>query len=308
MAETPKPTPTTDVVSRPIPEAKPPQGKRKRKKYRSRGFRITVTLLRLIVLGYVSILVALALMETRLVYPGAYRVSDSGPSANALVQTVEYPTTDGLKLPGRLFENSQAKNVVLFFHGNGVKAAWMDDWCLQLAQAFEATVMIAEYRGYEDDATPTEKDVLSDCFAARDFLCERYSLTPKDIVLYGRSLGGGCAVAVASQGGAKAMVLERTFDRMVNVAADRFSFVPVRLLMKNRYDSVAKLTVYKDPLVVLHGTNDRVIPFPHGEALYQAAVTPQKHWIAVEGLGHNDALPANCMQEIVVKVNEFCAD
>jgi hypothetical protein len=283
--------------------------KKIRKRYRSRGMRLAIAMLRLVVLGYATILVTLVLMETRLVYPGAYFPDNQSRESGSVtgIETVEYGSTDGVTLRGRLLQNAQSENIVLFFHGNGVKAKWMDNWLSLLSDEFDATAMIAEYRGYDDDRTPDEKGVLADCFAARDYLCQRYDKSPTDIILYGRSLGGGCAVAVASQGGAKAMVLDRTFDRLVNVAAVKYPIVPVRFLMRNRYDSIAKLTVYDGPLVMLHGTSDKFIPMRHAETLYASAPCDKKHWIPVEGCGHNDSLPLNSLREIVAKVNEFTA-
>ena len=309
MADPEEPTTTVaNSVSRPIPEAKPAKKKRKREKVRSPRARFVISVSRLLIIGYATVLIALALMESRLVYPGAYFGDDPSREGNdPAIETVEYASTDGMMMRGRLLELPQPKHVVLFFHGNGVKAKWMDRWLKHLAAEFNATVMAAEYRGFDDDAAPSERGVLSDCFAARDYLCDRLGKSPDEIVLYGQSLGGGCAVAVASQGGAKALVLERTFDRLVTVAAAKCPFIPVRVLMKNRYDSVAKITVYKGPLIVLHGTTDSLIPMKHAEALFQGATTKQKHWIAVEGLGHNDPLPIESLREIVSKVNEFAA-
>jgi fermentation-respiration switch protein FrsA (DUF1100 family) len=297
---------SSDDVERTRLAAKPKK-KKKRKSLRSRPARLTIAVLRLVGLGYATILVSLVLMETRLVYPGAYfadnRALDDAHYPE--IETVEYGTTDRLTLRGRLMERDQSEEIVLFFHGNGVKAKWMDSWLYLLSDEFNATVMVAEYRGYDDDVTPDETGVLADCLAARDYLCERYGKSPADIILYGRSLGGGCAVAIAAQGGAKALILERTFDRLVNVAGGKYPFIPVNLLMRNRFDSIAKMTVYDGPLIQLHGTTDDLIPIEHGEALCDSAGCEQKHWIAVEGLGHNDSLPLQSLREIVAKVQEF---
>ena len=103
------------------------------------------------------------------------------------------------------------------------------------------------------------------------------------------------------------MVLDRTFDRLVNIAANKYPVIPINLLMRNRYDSIAKLTVYKGPLVQLHGTIDKLIPIQHGEALFASARSVSKHWIPVEGLRHNDTLPLESLREIVAKVKEFTA-
>jgi fermentation-respiration switch protein FrsA (DUF1100 family) len=301
--------PATVSKTRPNePQTPKPKPKKKRKRYRSPQRRVAIAVLRVVILGYVTLLVALVLMETRLVYPGAYSgdrvVQDASGSR---IETVEYRSTDGVTLRGRLIERQTGNDPVLFFHGNGVKARWMDNWLSQLSDEFGATAMIAEYRGFEDDVTPDERGVLADCFAARDYLCERLDKRPSDIILYGRSLGGGCAVAVASQGGAKALVLDRTFDRLVNVAADKYPIVPINWLMRNRYDSIAKLTVYKNPLVVLHGTEDSLIPIHHSKTLYASARCEKKHWIQVEGLAHNDALPLQSLRQIVAQVRQFTA-
>lgn len=285
------------------------KNKTKRPRYRSPAQRLIRSLLRLVVLGYAVVLLTLVVMETRLVYPGAY-FTDAPARENPddpAIETVEYVSTDGLTLRGRLIEKPQNDEFVLFLHGNGTKAKWLDGWLHELSDQFGATTLIAEYRGYDDDATPDEKGVLADCFAARDYLCDRYQKTPADIILYGQSLGGGCAVALASQGGAKALVLERTFDRLVSVAGKKYPILPVNLLMKNRYDSIAKLTVYKGPLIMLHGTTDSLIPIGHAENLYSCAPCKQKHMIKVDDLGHNDSLPPHSLQEIVAKVSEFTA-
>ncbi len=284
-----------------------PKKKKHRTRYRSPTYRLIRTVLRLVVLGYGTILLTLVVMETRLVYPGAYftdvpaRETPDDPA----IETVEYGSTDGLTLRGRLIQRPQSEKLVLYLHGNGTKAKWLDRWLHELSNQFDATTLIAEYRGYDDDATPDEKGVLEDCFAARDYLCKRYQKTPAEIILYGQSLGGGCAVALASQGGAKALVLERTFDRLVNVAGAKYPVIPVNWLMKNRYDSIAKLTVYKGPLIMLHGTTDNLIPIAHAENLYSSAPCKQKHLITVDGLGHNDSLSSRALQEIVTKVSEF---
>ena len=296
----------TVASTKPHQQTGKPGKKTKQKPNRSRTKRFTIALLRIVVLGYITLLVGLAVMETRLIYPGAFFKDqpDREGGGDPGIESVEYPTTEGGKLRGRLLERQGAQHIVLFFHGNGVKAKWMDRWLTHLSQEFNATVMVAEYRGFDDDITPTEKRLQADSLAARDFLCQRYEKEPKDLILYGQSLGGGCAVAVASLGGAKALILERTFDRMVNVAASKFWFVPVSMLMKNRFDSEPKLTAYHGPLVVTHGTTDQLIPIEHAKKLYAASPSTEKHWIEVDGMGHNDPLPRTTLQEMISKVNQ----
>ncbi len=255
---------------------------------------------------YVAILLALVLMESRMIYPGAYMPDSAKAPLNASesIETVEYRSTDNLQLRGRLLERPDTDRIVLFFHGNAQKAIWLDGFLMRLANAFNATTMIAEYRGFADDETPTEKGVLADCLAARDYLCDRFQKSPSDIILVGQSLGGGCAVSVASQGGAKALVLDRTFDSALSVAAGRYPFIPVRWLMKNRFDSLARITVYDGPLVSVHGVNDEVIPVECGRRLFEMAGGPKK-WIELDDLGHLDAIPDELWNRIAAETNEL---
>lgn len=308
--------------------------KPKRKRYRSPQRRLIVGLIQFSILGYLSFLGVLIVMESRLVYPGAYMddsgqsgpvtasllpagISDAAQSAVASggpapqsaagggpIETVEYESTDGVTIRSRLLELGPDKPIVLYFHGNGIKAAWMDSWITRLSGALDANVMAAEYRGYNDDLTPTEKGVLADCFAARDYLCNRYQVATDDVILFGESLGGGCAVAVASQGGAKALILERTFDRLIDVAAEVYPFVPVRWMMRNRFDSMAKLTVYRGPLIVVHGTADTLIPISHARRLYESSRAQPKRFIEVDGLGHMEPLPDQTLSEIAATLQQ----
>ena len=309
----------------------------KRKPYRSPQRRLIVGLMQFSILAYLAMLAVLIVMESRLVYPGAYMddtgqsgaltasllpsgIADAAQSAVASgdpspqfahgprIETVEYESTDGVTIRSRLLERGADKPILLYFHGNGIKAAWMDSWITRLSSTLNANVMAAEYRGYDDDVTPTEKGVLADCFAARDYLCNRYQVATDEVILFGESLGGGCAVAVASQGGAKALILERTFDRLIDVAAQVYPFVPVRWMMRNRFDSMAKLTVYRGPLIVIHGTADTLIPIAHARRLYDSARAQPKHFIEVDGLGHMEPLPDPTLREIAATLQQCLKD
>jgi uncharacterized protein len=253
---------------------------------------------------YAMIVVALALLETRLVYPGAY-VPTTPLDKVMSTEPIEYTTSDGNQLRGRLLRNANSSNYLLFMHGNFSKAQHLDELAERLSTAFDATVLLAEYRGYEDDVTPTETGLVRDCEAARDYLCENFGIGNSEIILYGRSLGGGCAVALAANGGAKALILERTYDELVGIASRQYPWIPVRLIMQNRFDSVGKINGYQGPIVVVHGTTDKLIPIECGRRLFEAATCDQKKLIEVPGLGHNDRLPPQCLQEVVDTVDWF---
>ena len=288
-------------------QAKPKKPKRPRK--RGRTERAVIATLQFGLIFYAALVIALLLLESRLVYPGAYMKDDARetPLSDASVVTVEYKSTDRVVLKGRLLERPDSERFLLVFHGNAQKATWLDGWLTQLSHHFDATTLMAEYRGYADDTTPTEKGVLADCLAAQKFLCDRYDIRPTDIILFGRSLGGGCAVAVASQRGAAGLVLDRTFDCAADVAAQRYPFVPVRSLMRNRFDSLARITVYDGPLVSIHGVNDEVIPFASGRRLFERARGP-KRWIELDDFSHFDPISNDLYMQITTQLDELMSE
>ncbi|WP_197454974.1 alpha/beta hydrolase [Stieleria varia] len=258
-------------------------------------------------LCYVGCLIALVAMETRLVYPGAYMdatarfasPANSTSSSEPAFLPFEYPTENGVMLTGQMYCPADAPNIVLFFHGNGSQAAWLEPWTRQLSRALNAKVVLAEYRGFgNDEGTPSEASVIADCLAAHDAVKEYFGVTDSEIILYGRSLGGGCAAAVADQRGAQMLVLERSFERLVDVAAGKYPIFPIRLLMRNRYDCIARLKDYDGAVLQIHGTTDRLIPIEHAEHLFAELGTQDKEFITVPGLGHNDPMPDETMRAI----------
>ena len=261
--------------------------------------------LRIIAVAYGLILLALVLFEARLVYPGAF-LPEASPADHSSVATVSYPTENGETTTGRLLDRPGAKNTLLYLHGNGTRSVWLNAKIQRLGEAFDAHVLAAEFRGFDNqDHTPTESSVIADAQAARTFLCDRYGLQPHQIMLYGRSLGGGVAAALVSDGGAQALILERTFDSLVAVAAGHYPWVPVSLLMRNRYDSIACLRSFQGPVIQLHGTTDRVVPIRHAIKLRESLSGSPKVWIQIVGLGHNARLSDDALRLIVEAVHRL---
>ncbi|MEM0924787.1 MAG: alpha/beta fold hydrolase, partial [Planctomycetota bacterium] len=187
--------------------------------------------LRVMVVAYIAILVLMTVFESRLVFPGAYRTDLEHDASGATAWTTEYSIgeEDPRALTGHWIERPTAERTVIFFHGNGTNATRQIPWGYQLSAAWNANVLIAEYRSFtEPDLTPSELNVIEDALAAFDGLCDSKSLRPEEVIVFGRSLGGGCAAAVAAQRKIRGLVLDRTFDSAVSVAAGRFPWVPVR--------------------------------------------------------------------------------
>ena len=259
---------------------------------------------RFLVIAYVVILCLMVLLEERLLFPGAY-LNLRGPVPIESVRDFEYLSLDGSPIKGRLLARQDAERTVLFLHGNGVRVEALDPWVTRLSEALSANVLAAEYRGFQSSSgiTPTEANVVSDGLAAHDALAAHFDLPSEEIIVYGRSLGGGCAAAIASRRDTSCLILDRTFDSAINVAAEKYWMFPIRLLMKNEFDSVHRLNDFDGRVFQLHGDIDGVVPIQHGRKLHEAIRTPDKHFLELPGLGHNDSLDDRVLAAIRDFVN-----
>jgi fermentation-respiration switch protein FrsA (DUF1100 family) len=151
-----------------------------------------------------------------------------------------------------------------------------------------ADVLVIDYRGYgRSSGTPSEQGTYRDADAAYDYLVGTRGLDPKQLVLYGESLGAAVAVDVAARKPVGGLVLESAFSSAVDVGQEMFPILPARLLVRHRYDSRNKIGAVRAPLLILHSRDDEFFGWHHPQRLYDAAVGP-KTLVALRG-GHNDA-------------------
>jgi fermentation-respiration switch protein FrsA (DUF1100 family) len=194
-------------------------------------------------------------------------------------------TADGERVIAWHLPPRAEQPVVLYFHGNGASLRWR----LERFRALTAdgTGLVAlSYRGYGGSSgSPSEAGFIADGLAAYAFAAARYA--PQRIIVWGESLGSGVAVAVAAEKPVGHVVLESPFTSAVDIGAERYWFVPVRLLMKDQFRSDLRIGKVTAPVLVLHGDRDRVVPFALGERLY-GMITAPKRFVRFPGLGHND--------------------
>jgi pimeloyl-ACP methyl ester carboxylesterase len=239
-------------------------------------------------------------MEGRLVYhpPQPSNVIEEAKALGA--EQVWFSAEDETKLHGWFFPHSDAKNAIVYFHGNGEDADVNIKNIARLRDRLQSSIFIFDYRGYGHSAgSPYEEGVVSDGIAAQKWLAKRLKITPDEIVLYGRSLGGAVAVATAEQSGAKAVVVQSTFANMVDIAADRYPFVPVRSLMRNCYLSQQRIAKYDGPFLQFHGTRDTVVPIELARPLCEACPSTSKRFVEINDGIHNGPLPEHCYDTLV---------
>jgi fermentation-respiration switch protein FrsA (DUF1100 family) len=247
----------------------------------------------IVLLGYLLIMVLAMLFERFLIYP-TWQIppGDWSPTEFAF-EDVSFTSGDGTRLHGWYFEHPRAQAVVLYCHGNGENVAWMGPNIDRLRETYEVSIFAFDFRGYGRSAgRPNEEGIVADARAARAWLSERANIDSRQIVLWGRSLGGAVAVQLAADSPARGLILDRTFSSLTDVAAHHYPWLPVRLLLRNRYDSVDVIGQHRGPLLQSHGTLDQIIPFTMAEELFAAArAAGPKRFFPLAGVGHNDPAP-----------------
>lgn len=214
-------------------------------------------------------------------------------------EDVEFQAVDGTRLHGWFVPHESPRAVVLYSHGNGEHVARLAPRLKELHEATGVAVFAWDYRGYgKSQGKPTSELVLSDAREAQMWLADRMEIAPKEIVLLGRSLGGGVSVGLASRHPVRGLVLERTFSRLKDAAAYHFPWLPVRWMMRNEFPSIEWIRDYDGPLFQSHGTNDEVVPYEMGRALYNACPSKSKQFYTVEGGDHNGPQPDDYYQRL----------
>jgi hypothetical protein len=253
---------------------------------------------RLFAVAFLSVVLAAMFLETWLVYPIPPRDAGDWHPAGLDFEDVHFTSADGTKLHGWFVERPQARRAILYCHGNGEDVSMNADLVSGLSEALDASVFIFDYRGYgHSEGAPSEAGCIADALAAQRWLATRIGKQPGDVVVMGRSIGGAIATAIAADKGAQALVLVNAFSSMTDVAALHFPWLPVRL-MKNRYDSVARIRNYPGPVFQSHGVADTIVPIRFGRELFAAAPTSRKRFLEFANRGHNDPEPSSYYREL----------
>jgi uncharacterized protein len=239
----------------------------------------------IIVTFYCIILLLLYALQTRLIfYPGVLKADFKfRPDANS--EETVLTTADGEHISALFFGN-RSREVILYFHGN---AGDLSGWQF-VAEDFTAqgySFMIIDYRGYgKSSGKLSEKGLYLDAEAAFDFLIKK-GFDPAHILLYGRSIGSGVAVDLASKRTCKGLILEAPFISLTKLANEKFPLFFPSLLLKYKFESINKINRVKCPVIFLHGSDDTLIPPSHSAKLFEK-FTGRKKLIIVDGGSHND--------------------
>jgi uncharacterized protein len=245
-----------------------------------------VTVLRYLLIAaaltYAGLVLAMYLNQRKLQYFPENKGLDPASLGLAGVDVLRLAVEDGERLVAWYGAAEEGRPTVLFFHGN---AGEIGDRAARFA-AYRAAglgVLFVSYRGYGGSTgSPTEPGLVLDALAAYDWLARR-GLRDSDIAVVGESLGTGVAVQLATRRNISALALEAPFASALDIAAKLYPWLPVSLLMKDKFDSLSVIREIHVPLLVIHGDRDELIPVEEGKRLFAAANEPKKMIVVVGG-------------------------
>ena len=215
------------------------------------------------------------------------RVVSADPTSIGLpYENISFVTADGVKVAGWFIPAGSSRGVLLFCHGNAGNISHRLDF-IQLFHELGLDVFIFDYRGYgQSEGKPTEQGTYNDVEAAWRYLTDERQISPGQIIVFGRSLGGAVASWLAQNHMPGMLILQSTFTSLADVGAKHYPFLPVRLLLRARYSTAQYLDKVNCPVLICHSRNDELIPFSHGRQLFEIAGEPRK-FLELSG-SHNE--------------------
>jgi len=241
---------------------------------------------------YVGAIVWLVANETRLVFVADQPLGQLRPSAP--FEEIAVPGPSGLRQliwVMRSPSEPATRPWLFFLHGNAsTVASRLNILHYERLRRLGFNVVAPEYRGYGGmEGVPTEAGVESDARAAFETFRERFHLDPRRVVIYGWSLGSAVAVDLAGHVQPAAVILEGAPASIVAIGQQRYPIFPVRLIMRNPFESILKIHSVTSPKLFLHSHDDEIVPIEEGRRLFDAAPPPKK-WVELTAGGHVHAV------------------
>jgi len=202
-------------------------------------------------------------------------------------QFIRIQTSDHIILNGLLMESEQAEYYILYFGDNTGNISHQIDHIKKFCDN-GFSVLAIDYRGYgKSDGSPSEDGLYEDASSAYQYLTKQRGINSEKIIILGRSLGGAIAIELATRVPAKSLIVESSFISLHELQRDRMPFIPLWIILPNRYNSLDRISKIGIPILFLHGEMDSSIPLRHSTILFGAATTSRsKQMIILRGSDH----------------------
>ena len=231
-------------------------------------------LILIIFIIYFLILVFLYFYQRNLLYhPNENNYSEDKISVE--IKKVKISTSDNIELVGWYHEKNLKKyKTLIYFHGN---AGSLENRIHKLNHFKDMNInfLIIAWRGFSgNNGKPSEEGLYLDGNSAINWLIKK-DVAEKNLILYGESLGTGVATHLAQNRNFGGVILETPFTSMVDAAKIFYPYIPVNLLLKDKFENYKKVKNINSPILVMHGEIDQIVPFSMGKKIYEIANEPK---------------------------------
>ena len=237
-------------------------------------------------IAYWGLGVILYFMQPKFLYSPVREIPYTPGELGLDFESVAFKSTDGMQLSSWYIPADNSQLTVLFCHGNGGNMMHRLD-SINILYNLGLNCFIFDYRGYgSSEGEPSEEGTYLDVAAAYKWLTEKKRISPDNIILFGRSLGGSIAAQLATKVKTKALIIESTFTSYVDIGKRFYPYMPVRWFARFSYRTIDYIKQVNCPVMIIHSRNDEVVPFEFGLELYETANEP-KELVEIFG-SHND--------------------
>ena len=199
----------------------------------------------------------------------------SGDKISVDIEKVKIQTADNIELLGWYHKkNLKDYKTLVYFHGN---AGSLENRIHKLNhfQDMNINFLIIAWRGFNGNkGKPSERGLYVDGKSAIDWL-KKKGVDEKNLILYGESLGTGVATHLAQNKNYAGVILETPFTSMVDAAKNFYPYIPINLLLKDKFENFKKVKNINTPILVMHGEVDQIVPFSMGKKIYEIANNPK---------------------------------
>ena len=246
----------------------------------------------LIIIGvFIGLIILLIIFQSRFIYFPGREIIITPDEIGLSYENVYFESIDGVRLSAWFIPAKKSRGVILFCHGNAGNISHRLD-SIQIFHNLGFNVFIFDYRGYGlSEGKPTEQGTYFDAEAAWQYLIEKRHITPVDIIIFGRSLGGVVATWLTKRYRPGTLIIESTFISIPDMAAKLYPFLPVRLISRFNYNALDYIQQVRCPVLVVHSRDDEIIPFSHGQRLFKTANEP-KQLLEITGT-HNEGFTSS---------------
>ena len=238
-----------------------------------------VLILLIFILTYFFILFSTYIFQRSLLYHPTEN-NYSGDKISVDVEKIKIITQDNIELVSWYHKkNLNNYKTILFLHGN---AGSLENRIHKINHFKDMNVnfLIIAWRGFSgNEGKPTEKGLYEDARSAVSWL-ESNGVSEKNIIIYGESLGTGIATEIAQNKNFAGIILESPFTSMIDAGKDKYPYLPVKLLLKDKYESNKKIKNINSPILIMHGKVDKIVPFHMGKKMYELANEPKYYYFS----------------------------